>query len=65
MAASSKHKYDVARWIKDVIKSCDSPIQIVSAGKLIDNYSKIYIVHHSVITDLLLIANDKAKELEN
>jgi len=65
MAASSKHKYDVARWIEQVINSCKTPIQIVSARQLISNYGKMYSGTYSVVADLWLMAKVKENELKS
>ena len=40
MGATSKHPGDIAIWIEKVIASCQTPMQEISARKLIQNFEK-------------------------
>jgi hypothetical protein len=42
MASTSKHYGDVAIWIEKVIDSCETPLQEISARKLVRLYEKQY-----------------------
>ena len=42
MAAISKHKYDVYRWIERVIESCTSYQQLSATERLLDAYDIMY-----------------------
>ncbi len=42
MAATSKHYGDVELWIEKVIKSCETPLQEITARHLIQNFEKNY-----------------------
>jgi hypothetical protein len=42
MASTSNHYGDVANWIEKVIDSCETPLQEISARKLVRLYEKQY-----------------------
>ena len=42
MAAISKHKYDVYRWIEKVIESCTTRQQLLATERLLDAYDRMY-----------------------
>lgn len=42
MAASSKHHGDVAIWIEKVIESCNTPLQEITARKLVRQFEIQY-----------------------
>jgi hypothetical protein len=42
MAATSNHYGDVANWIEKVIDSCETPLQEISARKLVRLYEQQY-----------------------
>lgn len=42
MGAISKNKYDVYKWLFDVIESCTSILQLITAKKLMRLYFKKY-----------------------
>lgn len=42
MAASSKHHGDVAIWIEKVIESCNTPLQEITARKLVRQFEILY-----------------------
>jgi hypothetical protein len=42
MAAQSDNKYDVYNWIMRVYDSCKTVDQIHSAGRLVNNFYKLY-----------------------
>ena len=42
MAAISKHKYDVYRWIEKVIESCTTYRQVLATERLLDAYDIMY-----------------------
>ena len=42
MAAISKHKYDVYKWIERVIESCTTYPQLSTAERLIEAYNTMY-----------------------
>lgn len=42
MAAISKHKYDVYRWIERVIESCTTYRQLLATERLLDAYDIMY-----------------------
>jgi hypothetical protein len=43
VASTSKHHGDVAIWIEKVINSCETPLQEISAEKLIELFEIQYI----------------------
>jgi hypothetical protein len=42
MASTSNHYGDVANWIEKVIDSCETPLQEISARKLVRLYENQY-----------------------
>ena len=42
MAAISKHKYDVYRWIERVIESCTTYRQLSTTERLVEAYNIMY-----------------------
>ena len=42
MAAISKHKYDVYRWIERVIESCTTYPQLSATERLVNAYRTMY-----------------------
>jgi hypothetical protein len=42
MAAISNNKYQVFEWIKNVIDSCETPIQLVKTSRLISSFDDLY-----------------------
>lgn len=42
MASTSNHYGDVANWIEKVIDSCETPLQEISARKLVRLYEQQY-----------------------
>lgn len=42
MAASSKHYGDVTNWIEKVIESCNTPLQEITARKLVRQFEIQY-----------------------
>ena len=42
MAAISKHKYDVYRWIERVIESCTTYPQLLTSERLVKAYYTMY-----------------------
>ena len=42
MASTSNHYGDVANWIEKVIDSCETPLQEISARKLVRLFEKKY-----------------------
>ena len=42
MAASSKHYGDVTKWIEKVIESCNTPLQEITARKLVRQFEIQY-----------------------
>lgn len=42
MAATSRHYGDVATWIGKVIDSCETPLQEVTARKLVRQFESVY-----------------------
>jgi hypothetical protein len=42
MSANGNNWYDVMLWVENVIKSCETPLQEISAKKLVKLYLKKY-----------------------
>ena len=42
MAANSKHYGDVTNWIEKVIESCETPLQELTARKLVRQFEHQY-----------------------
>lgn len=62
MAAKSKHYGDVYEWIKQVIDSCKTTIQLHHANKLIRQYSKQY-NNKAALRDLYVLSDCKLLQL--
>lgn len=52
MGAISNHNGDVANWIEKVIDSCETPLQEVSARKLIQLFELRLIQNNQIHSDL-------------
>jgi hypothetical protein len=53
MGATSNHYGDVANWIEKVIDSCETPLQEVTARKLVRLFEKKYsYLEYAVYRDL-------------
>jgi hypothetical protein len=42
MAAISDNKYEIYEWVKKVMDSCETPIQLTKAQRLIKFFTRIY-----------------------
>jgi len=45
MAAISNNKYEVYEWIKKVIDSCETALQLVRAGRLVQTFNNLHKDH--------------------
>jgi len=53
MGATSNHYGDVANWVEKVIESCETPLQEVTARKLVRLFEKKYsYLEYAVYRDL-------------
>ena len=60
MASTSNHYGDVANWIEKVIDSCETPLQEISARKLVRLYEKQYsYLEYPVYRELTLRLQNK------
>ena len=60
MASTSNHYGDVAIWIEKVIDSCETPLQEISARKLVRLYENQYsYLDYPVYRELCRRLNDK------
>ena len=62
MAAKSNHILDIYIWVSEVIKSCEHPLQIVTARHLIRNFEGL-MSRQNINGELYFLMTRKLRDL--
>jgi hypothetical protein len=65
MGKRSKHYGDVAKWVGNVIDSCETIEQVLSAQKLVKNFDLKMLSYGTIRWSIIPPLNDKIRLMEN